>query len=102
MRMVVDWQMAHPFWTGMLSGVSLGFWPDGYAIPRACTAIDEGMGVPTHLYAHFVALAFPAYRMWAALFVALFAWLYLLALSWAWRRALMWLRNRKTRRVQPS
>lgn len=83
----LDWQMAHPFMAGVWSGASLGFWPDGYAVPKGCSYVNEGAGVPPWTYTPFAHLAFPAFRIWATLFTALFVWLYAAFLAWAFRPA---------------
>jgi hypothetical protein len=84
--MTVDWQMAHPFWTGVWAGTTLGLWPGQYAIPRACTALDEGMGVAANFYGLLAKSAFPAFHFWAAVFTAVFAWVYLSLLFLLYRR----------------
>ena len=81
----VDWQMGHPFMSGIYSGMTLGFWPEGYAIPRGCTYVNEGQGIPPWTYSPFARLAFPAFHLYATLFAILFARLYLGFLRYALR-----------------
>lgn len=83
----IDWQMAHPFWSGIYSGMALGFWPDGYAIPKGCTYVNEGRGIPPWAYTPFAHAAFPAFRVYATAFTVLFVWLYASVLAWAFRPA---------------
>jgi hypothetical protein len=83
----LDWQMSHPLWTGVYSGMTLGFWPDGYAIPKGCTYVNEGAGVPPWTYTAFAKAAFPAFRVYATAFTFFFVWLYGAALAWAFRPA---------------
>lgn len=89
----LDWQMSHPFMSGVYSGASLGFWPAGYAIPRGCSYVNEGAGIPPWTYTPFAHLAYPAFRAWATLFTALFVWLYAGLLAWAFRPVLSGLRD---------
>lgn len=102
----LDWQMSHPFMSGVYSGASLGFWPAGYAIPRGCSYVNEGAGIPPWTYTPFAHLAYPAFRAWATLFTALFVWLYAGLLAWAFRPVLSGLRdgwrNRKSSHLLPS
>lgn len=83
----IDWQMAHPFWTGIYSGMTLGFWPNGYAIPKGCSYVNEGKGIPPWAYTAFAHAAFPAFRVYASLFTFFFVWLYAGFLVWAFRPA---------------
>jgi hypothetical protein len=83
----IDWQMAHPFWSGIYSGMTLGLWPNGYAIPRGCTYANEGRGIPPWAYTPFAQAAFPAFRVYATGFTFLFVWLYGALLAWAFRPA---------------
>lgn len=83
----LDWQMSHPLWTGVYSGMALGFWPDGYAIPKGCSYVNEGAGVPPWAYTPFAHAAFPAFRVYATAFTFFFVWLYGAVLAWAFRPA---------------
>lgn len=102
----MDWQMSHPFMAGLYSGASLGLWPAGYAIPRGCSYVNEGAGIPPWTYTPFAHLAFPAFRAWATLFTALFVWVYAGLLLWAFRPVLSGLldgwKNRKPSPLLPS
>ncbi len=83
----LDWQMGHPLWTGVYSGMTLGFWPNGYAIPKGCTYVNEGQGVPPWAYTAFAHAAYPAFRLYATAFTFFFVWLYGAVLAWAFRPA---------------
>ncbi|WP_143484189.1 hypothetical protein [Acidithiobacillus marinus] len=83
----LDWQMSHPLWAGIYSGMSLGFWPSGYAIPSGCTYVNEGAGVPPWAYTAFAHAAFPAFRLYATASTFFFVWLYGALLGWALRPA---------------
>lgn len=81
----IDWQMGHPWMAGIYSGMTLGLWPDGYAIPRGCTYVNMGQGIPPWTYSPFARLAYPAFHIYATLFSILFARLYLAFLRYALR-----------------